>query len=129
MKKVLTFKEKIDKILKYRKLTINRIETKLDVDGTFRKAYNENREPNEDLVSEFLRNFRIRQTWWDEPVGDTEADIFLPKGTNEPSVETLNKKDPGDEVRILIKNLDRMGEMNEFLLRELKSYQDKFGRI
>lgn len=41
----------------------------------------------------------------------------------------IMKKDPGEEVRILIKNLDRMGELNEYLLRELKNYQDKFGRI
>ncbi len=41
----------------------------------------------------------------------------------------IKKKDPNDEVRILIKNLDRMGELNEYLLRELKNYQDRFGRI
>jgi hypothetical protein len=127
MEKIYSFKEKIDKILKYRKLSINKIEKELDVDGTFRKAYNDDREPNDELVMEFRRKFQIRDSWWNSPLGDREEEIFIEKGTY---VETpSNKKDPGEEQRILIKNIDRMGALNEFLLTELKRYKDRFGDL
>lgn len=77
----MSFKEKVDKVLKFRKLNINKIELKLEVDGTFRKAYNDDREPKEELVLEFLRNFQIRKTWWDDPKGSEEQDIFEEKST------------------------------------------------
>lgn len=127
MGKILTFKEKIDKILKYRKLNINKIETRLNVDGTFRKAYNEDREPNEELLEEFLRKFQINRSWWDSPDGDSEEEIFEGKGTYV-DIPT-NKKDPGEVTQILTRNIDRLGELNEFLLHELKRYKERFGDI
>lgn len=36
---------------------------------------------------------------------------------------TKKEKDPDEHIRILIKNLDRMGELNEYLLKELKRLQ------
>jgi hypothetical protein len=36
---------------------------------------------------------------------------------------TRKEKDPDEHIRILIKNLDRMGELNEYLLKELKRLQ------
>jgi transcriptional regulator with XRE-family HTH domain len=121
MEKDLSFKEKIDIILKLKKLSIKKIEKELGVDGTFYKAYNENREPREALLAEFLRRFHVAPGWWRSPKGRAEADIFTEKPTY---VELPTKKeDPDERIRILIKNLDRMGELNEYLLKELKRLQ------
>lgn len=122
----MTFKEKIDNLLRISGKKFNSVydlEQKSGVGmGTLRKAYEANREPSKRTIWKFLENLGINSQWWETG----EGEIYEEKGTY---VELPTKKDPGEEVRILIKNLDRMGEMNEFLLRELKSYQDKFGRI
>lgn len=44
-------------------------------------------------------------------------------GTDVPDQAAINKKDPEEHIRILIKNLDRMGELNEYLLKEIKRLQ------
>lgn len=125
MKKYWSFAEKINKILKYRKLSINKIEKKLEVDGTFRKAYKEDREPNEDLIEEFLGKFQIRRGWWDNPVGDLEDDIFEKKGTY---VEIpSDTKDPVEENRILKNIIKQMGETNAYLLKRITDLEQGRG--
>lgn len=71
-----------------------------------------------DKLEKFLRYWNVNPVWWKTG----EGDILNEKSTYE---ELLSKKekDPDEYTRILIKNLDRMGELNEYLLKELKRLQ------
>jgi hypothetical protein len=121
MENILGFKDKIDIILRIRKLNLKKVEKILDVDGTFYKAYNENREPREELMAEFLRKFHVNPAWWKNPKGDTEEDVFTKKGTY---VEVpTEKKDPDELIRILVNNIDRMGKLNDWLLQRVKDLE------
>jgi hypothetical protein len=121
MEKILGFKDKIDIILTIRKLNLKKVEKILDVDGTFYKAYNENREPREELMTEFLRKFHVKLSWWVNPKGTTEADVFDKNGTY---VEIPTKeKDPDELIRILVNNIDRMGRLNDWLLQRVKDLE------
>lgn len=97
MENILSFSRKIDIILKLKELNIKDIEKSLGVDGTFYKAYNENREPREKLVLEFLRKFHVKESWWKSPVGDQYGDVFEKNGTY---VETRsdNREKTADEI-------------------------------
>jgi hypothetical protein len=91
MEKKLTFKEKIDIILNIKELSKKDIEKSLDVDGTFYKAYNENREPRKELLAEFLRKFHVKTSWWKNPIGTTEAEIFEKNPT--PAINSGDNKE------------------------------------
>lgn len=69
-------------------------------------------------VETFLRHYSINEDWW----RTGEGEVFNEKPTYV-DLPTRKEKDPEEHIRILIKNLDRMGELNEYLLKELKRLQ------
>ena len=69
-------------------------------------------------VETFLRHYSINEDWW----RTGEGEVFNEKPTYV-DLPTRKEKDPDEHIRILIKNLDRMGELNEYLLKELKRLQ------
>jgi transcriptional regulator with XRE-family HTH domain len=118
----MTFREKIDNILRISKKKFSSI-TELEVAAglgmnTLRKAYNDDREPSRKVVGKLLEKIGISEGWWDSGKGE----IFTEKSTYV-EIPTRKEKDPDEHIRILIKNLDRMGELNEYLLKELKRLQ------
>lgn len=61
---------------------------------------------------------------WEEVFGDRIMDLAEKKETNV-SRETTKKGLPFSEEReILIRNIDRMGETNEYLLKRIKELED-----
>lgn len=123
----MTFKEKIHTILKTNKLGLTSVEdiagkTGIKV-GTIYKAMGPQDGMGLKLTRKLLDGIGIETQWWESGKGD----IYI---TSVPDEPPLNKKDPAsEENRILIRNLDRMGEVNEFLLRELKIYKERFGDL
>jgi hypothetical protein len=93
MEKISTFREKVDIILSIRGIKIKEIEKSLGVDGTFYKAYNENREPRKELLAEFLRKFHVKESWWKSPKGSNEAAVFEENPTSD-SKSTGSKETP-----------------------------------
>lgn len=89
--------------------------------GTLSKAL-ERSSFSEDIVDKIYDRYRIRKQYWT----DGKEPIIEENGTY---VEVLTKKDPNEEVRILTRNIDRMGAMNEYLLEEIKKYKDRFGDL
>lgn len=123
----MTFKEKIHTILKTNKLGLTSVEdiagkTGIKV-GTIYKAMGPQNGMGLKLTRKLLDGIGIHTEWWESGKGD----IYI---TSVPDEPPLTKKDPAsEENRILIRNLDRMGEVNEFLLRELKTYKERFGDL
>lgn len=77
-------------------------------------------------VEKFLNHYKINRTWWKTGNGD----VFVKNGTSVPEQPAINKNLPFSEEReILIRNLERFGKTNEYLLDELKRYKDKFGHL
>lgn len=72
---------------------------------------------SKDIVNKIYDKFRIRKAYWmdgKEPIIDG----------NNASVELLSKKkDPDEQIRILTLNLNRMGEMNEYLLKRVRDLE------
>jgi hypothetical protein len=97
MEKISSFAQKIDIILRLRKLSIKKVEKALKIDGTFYKAYNENREPREELLMEFLRKFHVKHTWWSNPQGVEESDVFE-KIVTPDDIPGDNKEKPEDPI-------------------------------
>jgi hypothetical protein len=120
------FKEKIDKILKHNTLGINSVsglEDFIDAGrGAVNEFYNDNREPGRKTLKKIKSLPGLNENWYEIGIGE----VFL---TSVTASQPLNKKDPEEENRILIRNLDRMGEVNEFVLKELKRYKERFGDI
>lgn len=83
MEKILSFEEKINIILKIKQLSLKEMEREMGYDGTLYKAINENRAPKKKTIDEILRKFHVKQTWWDNPVGDTAADVFEENPTHD----------------------------------------------
>ena len=105
----MSFRTKIDMILKAKKLerlSINKIEKLLGVDGTIYKAHKANKYPvDPNLVSELLRKLRIRQGWWDKDWASGSTDIFEKNGTsvqNEPAVNENSNMDVAEAIRVII---------------------------
>lgn len=122
----MSFQKKIDKVLEAskllpgkRKLTINKIETELGIESTIRKNYNADTYPtDEDLIPELIRKFGINPEWWQTEQGE----VFIVKGT--PVTESVKKNTDREEISILIKNLNRYGETNEYLMKRIKDLED-----
>lgn len=114
----MTFKEKIDNILRIsnKKFTsVYDLELKSGVGmGTLRKAYDENREPSKRTIWKLLESIGVNPEWWETGKGD----IFLTP-VPEPAINE-KEKDPYELIRILTRNIDRMGELNEYLLKKVK---------
>lgn len=118
----MTFKQKIQTILKNNALGLNSVEDISQKTGiklsTIYKGMGDQNGLGIKNTKTLLEKLGIRQRWWETG----EGEIFEEKSTY---VEIPTKKeDPDERVRILIKNLDRMGELNEYLLQELKRYKE-----
>lgn len=85
--------------------------------GTLSKAL-ERQSFSDDIVDKIHDRYKVRKGYW----ADGKEPIFTEKGTYV-ELPTRKEKDPDEHIRILIKNLDRMGELNEYLLKELKRLQ------
>jgi hypothetical protein len=114
--------EKYRKVLEIRKKKVYKAE---DLCGfgrnTIKNAIADDREMSTEYHKKFMTVFGVNPEWWESEKGE----VVL-KGTY---VDIPNEKDPVEENRILIKNINRMGELNEFLLKELKRYKERFGDI
>jgi hypothetical protein len=84
----MSFKRKIDMILEARKLqrlSRNRIEQMIGVDGTIYKAYDDDREPaDSEIVRKLIGTLGIRQQWWDKDWESGSTDIFITPVQNDP---------------------------------------------
>jgi hypothetical protein len=85
--KKLTFKEKLDIILYVKGLTLKDLEEKWGKNGTLYKAIKNPKGLSKRLLDDFLLKFSIKKSWWLNPVGITESDIFEKNGTEEPKSE------------------------------------------
>lgn len=87
----MSFKKKIDMILEARKLqrlSKNKIEQLIGVDGTIYKAYNDDREPaDSEIVRNLIGTLGIRQEWWDKDWESGSTDIFNTSVQKEPLVK------------------------------------------
>jgi hypothetical protein len=121
VEKKLDFRQKIDIILRVKGLAIKNLEQEWGKSGTLYKAYEENREFSLRIRDEFLQKFNIKKTWWLKPTGDEAGDVFEENNTSVPEPAINEKeKDPYELIRILTRNIDRMGELNEYLLKKVK---------
>jgi DNA repair exonuclease SbcCD ATPase subunit len=85
----MSFKKKIDMLLeakKLDKLSINKMERDLGLDGTIYKGVkNPDYIPDPGLVSEIVRKYNIRKQWWDKDWETGSNDIFntsVPESTD-----------------------------------------------
>jgi hypothetical protein len=83
----MSFKKKIELILKAKeldKLSINKMEQALGLDGTIYKGVkNPDYIPDPNLVSEILRKYRIKESWWNKDWATGSLDMFEPKPTRD----------------------------------------------
>lgn len=112
----MNFREKVDNILKVshkKYLSIQDLEVAAGLGmNTLRKAYNDNREPSRKVVGKLLEGIGISEQWYETGKGE----VFL---TPVPQ-PAIKEKEPDERVRLLILNLDRMGETNAYLLKRIK---------
>lgn len=123
----MSFRKKIDMILKAKKLerlSINKIERELDVDGVIYKNHKADTYPTDSkLISDFIRIYRIRQQWWDkeweidgsvifdEKVQEKEKSEWSTITEEQKLIATLERA-----VAILDKDNEKLWEQNKTLL-------------
>lgn len=74
----MTFREKVDKILKDKELSLWKLAEDSGLKTTLQKAYGENREMSPKKTTEFLEKVCINSVWWKSGKGD----VFLENGTH-----------------------------------------------
>lgn len=86
----MSFRAKIDKILEAKqleRLSINKIEKLLGVDGTIYKAHKDDRYPvDSELIPKLIGKLGIRQQWWDKDWETGSTDIFITHEQKEPAI-------------------------------------------
>jgi hypothetical protein len=123
-KKIDNLDDKFAKVLAALRLKQGKFALKAQIDpGTLSKAL-ERGSLSDDIVEKIHDAHGVRIEYWN----DGKEPIIDKNHTAVPDDPPLNKKDP-EEYWILIRNLDRMGELNEFMLRELKRYKERFGDL
>jgi len=79
----MSFKKKIDMLLeakKLEKLSINKMERDLHLDGTLYKGLKKDDwVPDPGLSKDIVRKYRIRQSWWDKDWETGSLDMFEPE--------------------------------------------------
>lgn len=120
----MKFKEKIDKILLVNKLGINSISALEDEVGAGRGAingfYNDNKEPGRKTLKRIMTLKNLNPNWYN----DGKGHVFLSESDVEDVDNEDNKKETGlEEISLLIKSLDRMGNFNEHLLERVKELE------
>jgi hypothetical protein len=113
MEKKLTFKDKIDIVLKIKGLKLKDIEDALNKEGTFYKAYKDNREPTKRILNEFLLKFQISASWWKNPVGVDEGVVFEAVVPIKKEGDDINNHPLVKSYLREIANLNRIIEMQE----------------
>lgn len=118
----MRIQDKFSTILKTNKLGIKSIHglekyCKVGI-GSISKFLNVGESPSLGTIKKVQEALSINTDWWETG----EGEIYDKKGTYV-DLPTRKEKDPDEHIRILIKNLDRMGELNEYLLKELKRLQ------
>ena len=114
----MSFRKKIDMILeakKLQRLSKNKIEQMIGVDGTIYKAYNDDREPaDSEIVRNLIGTLGIRQQWWDKEWESGSKDIFNTSVQGEAAVA----EKPLGEQKDIYKELYNkfIGEGSEYLL-------------
>lgn len=92
----MTFKEKIDNILKISKKKFNTIQDLEVAAGlgmnTLRKAYNDNREPSPKVQVKLLEEIGINEHWWDTGNGE----VYVEKPTPVQQQGDNNEKSLGE---------------------------------
>jgi hypothetical protein len=117
-KKIKELPDRLDNVLKT--IDIKQVNFALECKinpGTLSKAI-ERLWFSDDIVDKIHDRYKVRKGYWK----DGKEPIIEGNGTYV-KLPTGKKKEPDEEIRLLIKNLDRMGELNEYLLKELKRLQ------
>jgi hypothetical protein len=65
----MKFKEKIDKVLAVKKITITKLSQISGIGDTLQKAYRDNREMSRTVTERFLHKMAINSTWWETGEG------------------------------------------------------------
>jgi hypothetical protein len=117
-RKKMDFSEKISIILKTNTLAIRTKEDLAEHCGfnrdTIRKAIIRGGELSERNSRTLQDKLRVNPEWWETGNGE----IYLTP-VPEPAINE-KEKDPYELIRILTRNIDRMGELNEYLLKKVK---------
>jgi hypothetical protein len=66
----MEFKEKIDKVLAIKKITITKLSQISGMGDTLQKAYSDNREMRPQTTDRFLHKMSISPQWWETGQGD-----------------------------------------------------------
>jgi hypothetical protein len=114
----MEFPEKISIILKTNKLGLKTREDLAEFCGfnrdTIRKAIDRGSELSERNSRTLQDKLRVNPEWWETGSGE----IYL-TSVPEPAI-TQKEKDPYELIQILTRNIDRMGELNEYLLKRVR---------
>lgn len=118
----MTFKEKIDKILRYNELKINSVSALEDYlkagRGSINDFYKENREPGRKTLKRILSLPGLNKTWWETGTGEVFCKSFEEKPTHEHKTTALMEKSDNDEksmMQIIDDVIGMLKENNNFL--------------
>lgn len=85
---------------KLQRLSRNKIEQMIGVDGTIYKAYDDDREPaDSEIVRNLIGTLGIRQQWWDKDWESGSKDIFITHDENPPPI--AGKPIKGEPLKLL----------------------------
>jgi hypothetical protein len=122
----MTFKEKIDKILKTNKFKINSVyglEQYIGAGpGAIKKYYKKDGEPGRGTIKKIIDGVGINPEWWD---GESDS-IYLEKPTPGRKEDTLDAKmsELQDEhIRLLREKVVMLEKEKSVLLKELEGYR------
>lgn len=133
----MTFKEKIDIILKIKKLKIYKLAEKTGLGGTLHKAYQFNRPMREKTTDILISKMHINREWWESGKGD----VF----TNEPDIDdndqlplikdlTYKLHEQENNNKVHLKTIEDYGNLVSRLNSEIANlkltinkYEDRFG--
>lgn len=84
---------------KLERLSVNKIEQSLGLDGTIYKGMKkDNYVPDPNLVSEIIRKYRIKSSWWDKDWKTGTLDMFEENPTSVDKTGDNNGKSVPEEV-------------------------------
>lgn len=113
--KILTFKDKINIILKIKGLTIKDLEDQWKKSGTIYKAMKKPKGLGKRLTEEFLLKFNIKASWWKNPIGTDEASVFEKNGTSVGKSTELDGSMSGYQDEIIKLQKEKIERLEEQL--------------
>lgn len=118
----MTFKDRIDRLLEIKKLdrlSINKIEKALNVDGTIYKGIKDpDYIPSSELVSEIIRIYNLKRSWWDNPLSNNPDDIYVENHTPEDKPGDNGENEVTHELRRLIEKNDKYSLVPNLILTQ-----------